>query len=813
MLAEQSNRWKSSDPESIPYQIRLSCFKKGNLVKESEFSNARQEDYKKRSFWSTDSQGIEIIDEDDRKGILRISRDQVTEVATPLGATSSLIEVISGNYDFSCSMKMEGIKSNRERLGVKIFDAVFVRLKYYDREKIEISPLVEIPYPKTIIDSGLKILSFANEWEIQKLDWTRVLCRAAHYPFCDGDLPVGTRYVQILIGLCGSGILWVHDVRLSYSRWNFTQKERLLPLIQNGWDILDLLLPKPKYALRRNDVPCFSAGGAGPVIHVVSPLKSQTADAVRYLKNCIKNTFESKRSGVISVSSRIPMLGSKPSDRLRIILGMHDSPEIQTWLQTEEMASGIDEVRDKPESYVIRSFPDENVLIISGKDERGVYWGCVTLCKLLNKGSAAFAAADINDWPDFHERPWVLHTWKDTHELERDKAYIENLIDLKLNRAFAPAPFNDVTKKWWEPEKIYYQGLHAIGLELSKKSAVKLGALVHPYMHFKLEEKVSDISAERRSFWTHSNPESRDRLLDTVGRMIDCGADTIMLMSDDLVPHASSNQKEYCLWDQTDIHEYGDLETAQGDMIQRVFSYMRGKNAESILEFCPPYYLNEFIDRSRGWGESYFRRLRSKIPDEVAFIWCGGTVRSLSIDGVEMDRFEKISGSLPVFWDNTLYARTVRTQNGGFTVFYPGKVKMCSLFEAYDIQVPDNFNSRLYEQRIFTNATAYTDLYRLKYCTVADFEWNMAAYDPDESMAKALIMLYGKDAAEALIEFNDAFFKLVDLEMNHKKEECIRSLEYLKNSFVSLIKILPEGSNLPEELGKELVEEESRIFA
>ena len=114
-----------------------------------------------------------------------------------------------------------------------------------------------------------------------------------------------------------------------------------------------------------------------------------------------------------------------------------------------------------------------------------------------------------------------------------------------------------------------------------------------------------------------------------------------------------------------------------------------------------------------------------------------------------------------MIWDNTLYARNIETSRyGGYTTHYPDKVTLCNLFEPYDARRPDRFHQYNDSRHSYINARAYTEVYRLKYATVADYLWNTTAYDPERSMWKVLVRNYGTAGAEKLIRFSDAYYRL-----------------------------------------------------
>ena len=140
-------------------------------------------------------------------------------------------------------------------------------------------------------------------------------------------------------------------------------------------------------------------------------------------------------------------------------------------------------------------------------------------------------------------------------------------------------------------------------------------------------------------------------------------------------------------------------------------------------------------------------------------MWTGPTIRSLSIDMADIHRYKSLIGRWPMIWDNTLYARNKETKRyGGYTTYYPGKVRMCNLFEPYDTGRPKDFQKYNDGRQMYTNGNAYSEVYKVKYATVADFEWNTSAYNPELSLWKVLCNAYGPSGARQLILFNDAYY-------------------------------------------------------
>src|SRR5690606_21257603 len=127
------------------------------------------------------------------------------------------------------------------------------------------------------------------------------------------------------------------------------------------------------------------------------------------------------------------------------------------------------------------------------------------------------------------------------------------------------------------------------------------------------------------------------------------------------------------------------------------------------LEFVPPAYNNRFIDYGMGSAEIYFSDLSRHLDPSVVLVWTGNTIRSLSYDPADIRRATDVYNAKPMLWDNTPYARTVESINGGYPINYPQKSVLCNLFEPYDIQYPENFSSYL-DSRYYSNQTGSEEI-------------------------------------------------------------------------------------------------------
>ncbi len=415
--------------------------------------------------------------------------------------------------------------------------------------------------------------------------------------------------------------------------------------------------------------------------------------------------------------------------------------------------------------------------------------------------------ATVVDFPDFLGRSYTFRDWRTDAELQQDLDTIERLSRFKLNKVYAGN--NRKGKNWYQPDPLFRRGIKAAGRACRQNGVMSLALMVNPYSHFPFEASVDHLDSELRRTWIHGDQKSLVMLKNVIEIGLAAGAGTVMLHADDHVPHKGTNRKIYSLYSEEDERRFTNLQNAQAHVINRLKLWIDENYPGTRLEFCPPWYANEFIDRSEGRAEVYFRELVEQIPPEVAIVWTGPTVRSLSIDTADLNRYELLIQRWPMLWDNTLYARNIESRRyGGYTTHYPGKVRMCNLFEPYDTYRPKDFHNLNDGRHLFTNGDAFSEIYKIKFATVADYEWNAAAYDPELSLWKILTKTYGPECAQELLYFNDAYYALYDM--------CLR-MEYagageaeVKNGAVSLRELtsrlqrisvlLPAAHPLPKEL-------------
>jgi hypothetical protein len=765
--------WSSLEPLSIPYEVRLTQFEKGNLVANPSFEEtvSAAGDADKTQHWITVGRSVEWVDaasDDyaleevaDGRHAVKIVRRSAGELDEAEGIISDFIPVIPGNYDFFYDVKLKNITGHKARLGFRLFDALVVKTIFFDAQKKEIDPAYLNPVAGSLIDNSDKNYAFANFWRIDDFPWATVRGRTYNYPFSEGDLPEGTRFVRLFFGFKGRGTMWIDNIVYRYSKWNFSTLERMRPYFGRRLTATDKIVPTPRHLEPLNDVIYFdpqNPGSSPPIIVLPENPVAAEKTAARILQHKLNAVMHKVMPAETSADNHVRVVSDFSSDdvrdrRLVFSIGRNKLYR-QAWPDLP-----LHVIEEKSQGYVIRSRSLGHALVVFllGETPAGTFNAAATSVQLLEEENCIYHDAAVVDFPDFLGRSYCLKNWQSTAELRRDIDAIDRMSLYKLNKVYCG--HNRTKADWHLIDDLFREGVEEAGRKCRETGVMSLALMVNPYSHLGFEPSADELDDQARNIWTHSRPESVNLLKDFFETGLEAGAETIMLQADDSVPHTGGNRKNYGLYTTEDKNRFGNLQNAQAHVINSLKEWVDSAYPGTRIEFCPPWYANEFIDRSEGKAEVYFNELTALIPRDVAIIWTGPTVRSLSVDMADLHRYGTLIGRWPMIWDNTLYARNLETKRyGGYTTYYPGKVRMCNLFEPFDTDRPEGFQNYNDGRHMYTNANAYSEMYKIKFATVADYEWNTAAYNPELALWKVLSSLYGTECARELVLFNEAYY-------------------------------------------------------
>jgi len=768
--------WSGNDTRSIPFRVRSSQLEKVNLVYNPSFEVGRiyNIDSAVTSFqikgWKKLGDHVMWIDAFSDSTIqpdevfhghyaVKIAREVSDETETRGDAIiSDFIRVIPGNYEFNYHVRLENIQSNQSRRGTKIFDAIDVRLQYYDKNKLLIEGKSINPLTGSFMDNSFKGFNFANYWSIDKFGWAEVDGRTYHFPYAEGDIPDDARFVKIYIGLKGTGTMWIDLVNFRYSRWNFTPMEKLEPLFDTMYSRIDLLTPTPQEIVPLRPLLYFNIQHdtiLPPLILVPQKPTVQVSSGAGILKSKLDKVFCNSLGDTCEIITRVVTNVSTKdivSGRLIFSLGQNNLYR----KNSHKVPAG--KISNHPQGYCI--IPDSihrNLVFLNGTEPIGDYYAAVTASQLLDDSSFVYNQALVIDYPDFLKRSYLLPGWDDMDQVEKNIRSIEELTFYKLNYAYLDHTTDSSSKNWYQLQPVYKEGY--------SRSAgnFRFGQIINPYIHLSGSVNLDSIKENQRNVWYHSNPASMNQMIDLFRIGLQAGISSVLLQSHDNLPYIDDSDQSYVLYNRLDRGKFLNLQHAHASLINQLYRTSNRLNKKIDIGFIPPWYNNESIDMSRGRAEYYYSDLLQLIPYETSIFWSGTGPISLSLDESDISRFREYTGRNPVLLDNSMNARSASGIWGGYTEYYPGKAIMCNLFEPYDINLPEDFHLINGQRNLYVNFPVSSELARIKYATLADYAWNTGAYDPDQALWKVLVSKFGPETGKVMLAFNEAYFNLYSI--------------------------------------------------
>ena len=830
--------WSSSDPLSVAYQKRREQYKKGNLVINPSFENGRiftetSVNEFKLEGWDRVGQNVTWVEQasgpnapkevNTGRYAIKIVRKRASELDEAEGIISNFIPVIPGNYYFTYNIRLKNILNNKHRLGVQLYDAIVVKILFFDQYKEPIEPGYMNPVSGALIDNSDKSYSFSNYQRIDEFPWGLVRARSYNYPFSEGDVPDKTRYVRLFFGLKGTGTMWLDDVDYHFSKWNFTTLERFKPYFSRKLTVTEKITPTPKVVQKISEITYFDPDRSKPHLPIIilppnpSPVEQTAAQILqKKIIGVLKKVDRGQKYEVFDVKILENEFNLQAISEASLIFSIGRNKAYEKFQPDLPLAS----IRNKQQGYIIKAHKigDSHIVFLFGETALANFYAATTAIQLFENEKCVYHNTSVIDFPDFLNRSFAFKYWKNEIELQTDLQALEQMQLYKLNKVYFG--YHRFKKNWYQIDALYRHGVKKAGKICKDRGGMHLAVMVNPYSHLPFEASVEKLSDQMRYTWTHSSPESFRLLKKAFKIGLDAGADTIMLLADDFVPHPGNNRQDYSLYTAEDEKRFINLQNAHAHLINNLKKWIDKDYPGTQFEFCPPWYSNEHIDRSEGKAEGYFQDLVAQIPRKVAIIWTGPTIRSLSVDMADLLRYRSLIDRWPMIWDNTLYARNLETKRyGGYTTYYPGKVRMCNLFEPYDTYRPNDFQAYNHGRRMYTNGNANSEIYKVKYATVADYEWNTTAYNPELSLWKALSKSYGTVGAKEILSFNDIYYGLYEIclrmETEGVNDEDLQKgkalLNQLENSLLKISTILPSQTKLYKELKEFRVRQKKRL--
>ncbi len=752
---EQRLSWSTESPLSIPYRIRFQRFERNNLVRNHSFETGRTFilDSLKTSFvidaWQQIGQHVEWVDthqdslfraDEALSGFraVKIARSQAYETDEQgEGIMSEFIKVIPGNYRLSFYTRLKNIRPVKGRLGIRMFDAVSVRLLFFDKSKIALDHAHDFPLAGQKVDNSFKSLSLANYNSIDKFGWGKIIGKSAEFPFPEGDLPTRAHYVKIFIGLKGTGTMWIDSVNFSYTRRNFSPWERMLRYTDTSWHMPPFILPTPKKTERMESI-VFSSGESEqklPLIVLPSDADKLTRDAAEVLRSALAgmlgNEGQKDRSGGGIRIIESGMENIQADRDLVFVLGNTDL------FRPQEKELPFDEIRDHPQGYFIYSTPDmPRVVFLNGNNSTGIFYAAVSAVQLIDGKNPVFHNARVIDYPDFDNRFCTLGELPVPGAPGKVTEMMRELLNVKINGAFyfvgknqnpaRPGSLNDASVVANLP------GLFRIG---------------------------EVIQGNRQEALTYFSP--------------------IVYAPDLRFPEDSSLCYPF------PVRLPADLEIEK-----RLPAVSQSDETGSTIVprnlRLPPAFNNQLLDYS-GYAD------QPSMDYSLTWLYSGSSFYSLNTDDADLARFSAFSKGSPVFMDNSMRAFSPGGKYGGAFPYYPGKMRLYNIFEPFNNEMIREQFPGFDKSLFWINFPAGSEIEMIRMMSAADFMWNARDYMPDASLWKVLFSRYGGEAARILVRYADQYALILEILCKLERNEPIpRSLKNIQADLTGLASLADE---------------------
>jgi hypothetical protein len=357
--------------------------------------------------------------------IIRENAYETDEVGD--GIMSEFIKVIPGNYVFSFYARLENVVPPRARIGTRMYDAVEVKLLFYDRNKIEISARRSFPQIDQVINTSFKSLSFANYQQIKEFGWGKIIGKSEHFPFPEGDIPTEAHYVRIYIGLKARGSFWIDSVSLTYSHRNFSVAERMRAYTDTTYAETASIIPVPKSYVRMESV-VFQVPGTQPEQQPLIVIPDQAPELIRQSATLIRDALNLPESRVVTDAGPDQIRNS------RLVFNLGATP----WFEQYRAFLPEKAIAPHPQGYFIYSTPDmPHVVFLGSYTSQGIYYAALTLVQMIDKKQPVYHHARIIDYPDFANRFCSLPAFR-SDGLQDQPDYTDDLVQFKINGAYVP---------------------------------------------------------------------------------------------------------------------------------------------------------------------------------------------------------------------------------------------------------------------------------------------------------------------------------------------------------------------------------------
>ena len=334
-------------------------------------------------------------------------------------------------------------------------------------------------------------------------------------------------------------------------------------------------------------------------------------------------------------------------------------------------------IPEKSEGYYLSVSNKE--IVIAGNDEKGLYYGVQTVLGMMKEGK--LEACTITDWPDVPFRGTVEGfygtPWSHEARIRQLEFYGRNKMNVYI---YGPKDDPWHRDKWRDPYPEAEASRIAELVEVAKQNGVNFYWAIHPGVDIK---------------W---NDEDRDKLMAKFEVMYQLGVRSFAVFFDDIWGEGAKADKQAALLNYIDDN----------------FVQVKGDVAPLIL--CPTEY-------NRGWAneeKGYLRTLGSNLNKSIEVMWTGNSVVAC-IDKPTMEWINERIQRKGYIWLNFPVNDFVRDH------ILMGPAYGNGLDIAGDVS------------GFVSNPMEYAETSKISLYGIADYCWNMEAYDYESNWEKSLV--------------------------------------------------------------------------
>ncbi len=331
-----------------------------------------------------------------------------------------------------------------------------------------------------------------------------------------------------------------------------------------------------------------------------------------------------------------------------------------------------------PEGYYLNIDTENKKIIIAGADERGAYYGVQSLLAIMAEGK--LQACTITDYPDVAFRGVVEgfygQPFSHQNRLDQFEFYGKNKMNVYI---YGPKDDPYHRDHWRVPyPEAEAQRIKELA-EYAKKFGVNFYWAIHPGVDIK---------------WTD---EDRDALVAKLEVMYDLGVRSFAVFFDDIWGEGTKADKQAALLNYVDD------------------KFIKVKKDVSPLVMCPTEYNRSWANDEKG----YLQTLGAQMNKSVEIMWTGNSVVAC-IDKPSMEWVNSRIQRKGYIWWNYPVSDFVRDR------MLLGPVYGNGLDIANDVS------------GFLSNPMQYAEASKVALYSIADYTWNMAAYDANTSWEESL---------------------------------------------------------------------------